>query len=51
MKKNILLIAISAGLLSVVACKKETTTTTEITTDTLSTETVTTRQKQMSKLP
>src|SRR5690606_3784572 len=36
--------AISAGLLSVVACKKETTTTSEITNDTLSTETVVTEE-------
>ncbi len=41
MKKNILLIAIAAGLLSVTACKKETTTTTETTVDTLTTETTT----------
>lgn len=41
MKKNILVTAIAAGLLSVTACKKETTTTTETTVDTLTTETTT----------
>ncbi len=41
MKKNILLVAFAAGLLSVTACKKETTTTTDTTVDSLTTETTT----------
>jgi len=41
MKKNMLLMAVAVGLLSVTACKKETTTTTETTVDTLTTESTT----------